>query len=375
MVYKGEENRNQQDYIFDTIPYIPEFDLEQLKQIESKLIDYTSGNSFEGLSPEEAEVFLDWITFNAREYAVGSKMKIDDKTNVGIELHSMTGQCAPTQRINVKLLKKLGLDAKAFNTGDCIKYVQGIEEDSVLGSKAVRHSVAVVNIPIVDNYGYTAEYKYLLDPTFRQFCLNENCNEEKFIDNNWLGKGHVAPHPGYFMKADKLQNIGISNEAAQHTQALGELIISKGYFYLNEENAKLYGDAFVRASKRLNAQNIPINMSGKEYINNFENIPMQLIGNDKYDEMYIKLPSEIEEKKQGLFSKIKDIFKKIFNKNDIKALPEGNINIPTKNPYQEFRKQYEFNGEVKEINKGQGQQLDVLVKNNDNSIGYEKEIE
>lgn len=363
MRYQEKEIRSQEDYIFEgTAPYNPEFDLEELKIIERKLIDYTSGNSKDGLNPNEAEIFLDWITFNARRYAVGDK---------DIETADMYAQCAPTQRVNVKLLRKLGLDARSFNTGDCIKEAGGIEEDNFFGSKAVRHSLSIVDIPIIDNNGNTAEYKYLLDPTFRQFCLKENCNIQRFEQPV---KGCVAPHPGYFMQKENLQHLGVSQETAKKTEELGKFIISKGYFYLNEETAKLYGDTFVRASKRLDAQNISINISGEEYIQNFENIHMNLIESDKNDWQYTKLPSEIKQPKQGIFSMIKDIFKKIFNKNDTKALPEGQINIPTNNPYEEFRKQYKFKGEVEGVNKGRVQQLDTLVKNNDNNIDYENEI-
>ena len=307
MGYQGLEMTNQENYIFsDTVPYNPEFDLEELKIIENKLLDYTSGRSISGITSREAEVFLDWVTFNARNYAVRN---IPESAMTA----SMTGQCAPTQRVNVKLLKKLGLDARSFNTGDCIKEVEGIEEDNFWGSKAVRHSVSLVNIPIIDDNENTRVYEFLLDPTFRQFCLNENCDGRKFNDSEWLGKGYVAPHPGYFMEENNLRQFGVSQEIAQKTEALGKYIVSRGYFYLSEENAKLYGDAFVRASKRLNAQNIPINISGEEYIQNFENIHMNLIESDKNDWQYTKLPSEIKQPKQGIFSKIKDIFKKIFN--------------------------------------------------------------
>lgn len=327
MGYQGIEMTSQEDYIFEgTAPYNPEFDLEELKIIENKLIDYTSGDSINGLTPQEAEVFLDWITFNVRNYAVRNVPE-------SAMTSSMTGQCAPTQRVNVKLLKKLGLDARAFNTGDCIKEAGGIEEDNFWGSKAVRHSVSLVNIPIVDNYGNTAEYKYLLDPTFRQFCLQENCNGRKFSDAEWLGKGYVAPHPGYFMQENNLRQFGASQEVAQKTEALGRYIVSKGYFYLNEENAKLYGDVFVRSSRRLDAQNIPIYMSGEKYIFNFENIPMKLLESDKEDIKYTKLPSEIEEQKQGLFTRIKNFFKERFG-NKQKMLQSGSgidkIEIPNK---------------------------------------------
>ena len=319
MGYQGLEMTSQEDYIFEgTIPYNPEFDLEELKLIETKLINYTSGRSAIGLTPQEAEIFLDWITFNARSYAVRN---IPESAITS----AMTGQCAPTQRINVKLLRRLGLDARAFNVGDCIKDDAGIEEDKYWGSKAVKHSVSLVNIPILDNNGNTLCYEYVLDPTFRQFCLKENCNYNKFIDENWLGKGYVAPHPGYFMRHDNLHRLGVSQEIATSTEALGRLIVSKGYFFLNEESAKLYGDAFVRSSRRLEAQNIPNYMSGVEYKSRFENIPMTILEiNDKKDELFTKLPSEIEENKQGLFSKIKNFFKERFG-NKQKMLTSGNV--------------------------------------------------
>lgn len=251
MEYRGEENRTQEDYIFDTLPYNPEFNLEQLQQIECKLIDYTSGNSFEGLAPEEAEVFLDWITFNAREYAVsGSKTKSEDKPRVGIDLHSMTGQCGPTQRINVQLLNRFGLDAKPINMVDCIGKIDELpksdETDKRMAygydSPAIWHAVTTVNIPI--NLGeYTQEYTYLLDPTFRQFCLEENCNE-----NCYKEAGHtVAPHPGYFMKASNLMELGVSQEKAQRSEILGRHIIEKGYFPI-DGYSKDYIEAFRRAA-------------------------------------------------------------------------------------------------------------------------------
>ena len=113
MGYKGLEMTSQKDYIFDTIPYDPEFDLEELKSIEDKLKNYTSGKSIDGLTPKEAETFLDWISFNARSYAVSN-------TPESAITSPMNGQCAPTQKLNVELLRKFGLDARPFNTADCI---------------------------------------------------------------------------------------------------------------------------------------------------------------------------------------------------------------------------------------------------------------
>ena len=66
-------------------------------------------------------------------------------------------------------------------------------------------------------------------------------------------------------------------------------------------------------------------MSGVEYKSRFENIPMTILEiNDKKDELFTKLPSEIEENKQGLFSKIKNFFKERFG-NKPKMLTSGNV--------------------------------------------------
>lgn len=285
---------------------------------------------------------MDWITFNARNYAVRNSPESPVTA-------SMSGQCAPTQRINVNLLRRFGLDARAFNTADCIGEIPLSEDDrqkvaNGWNSPAVRHSVSLVNLPIMDDSGYTQSYKFLLDPTFRQFCLKENCNVNKFYDSNWLSRGYPAPHPGYFMQADNLLQLGVSAETAQETEALGQYLISKGYFCLNESTAKLYGDAFVRASKRIEFQNYPIYMSGNDYINNFENIPMQMLGNNKGDNDFLKLPSETLNEKQSIFSKIKNFFKEKFG-NKTKMLPQGDpaatVRKPRLESVQLTQEQYE----------------------------------
>lgn len=381
MSYQGLKMTSQEDYIFsDTIPYNPDFDLEQLKEIQIKIQNFTSGISTNGITAQEAEVFLDWVTFNARNYAVrnGPESPITA---------AMTGQCAPTQRINIKLLSRMGLDARPFNTADCIGPISMNAEDIRRGqngwsSPAVRHSVSLVNIPIIDNNGNTAMYPFLLDPTFRQFCLQENCNGNKFVDSNWISHGHVAPHPGYFMEAYNLRQFGVSEETAKKTEALGRFIVSRGYFYLSDENAKLYGDTFVRASERLEFQNRPIYTSGIEYINNFANIPMQMLGNDRNDIQFTKLPSEITEEKQGIFTKIKNFFPKRFGRKP-KMLSSGigmeNIEIPTRGNTEGVtltpKQEEEFrSGERRILNsfgENQNQQGNQTRGKEDNDIYYE----
>ena len=77
--------------------------------------------------------------------------------------------------------------------------------------------------------------------------------------------------------------------------------------------AKLYGDLFVRASVRRNFQREPINKTGREYIENSENNPMQIIDFiNKHENSYIKLPSEVKEKKSSWISRFwNNIYSKI----------------------------------------------------------------
>ena len=99
---------SQSEYMYSNVtPQIPEIDLENLKHIVDKLRAYSNGAKNNGLNRKELEQFLDWVTFNARSYAVRN---IPLSITEAIVSEPMTGQCAPTQNINVKLLKKIGLD-------------------------------------------------------------------------------------------------------------------------------------------------------------------------------------------------------------------------------------------------------------------------
>ncbi len=326
MSYKGIEMTSQEDYILsDTRPYDPEINIEELKLIQNKLENYTSGRSQDGITPQETQIFLDWVTFNARSYATREILESPITS-------SLAGQCESTQMINVAVLRKIGLDVIAFNTGDCIGEIPLNEEDlrrmqNGWASPAIRHAVAFVNMPIMDKSGDTRLCKILLDPTFRQFCLKENCTYDKFYDKNKSKRKFIAPHPGYFMIADNLKQFGVFQEAAQKSEQLCKQIIARGYFYLNEENAKLYGDAFVRASRRIEFQHLPMEMTGNRYIKNFESIAMRMLDlNLERDAQYMILPSERKEEKEGRFSRILDFFRNIRNKfksKDALALPEG----------------------------------------------------
>ena len=125
------------------------------------------------------------------------------------------------------------------------------------------------------------------------------------------------------MITDNLKQFEVPDEIAQKSELLGKYIVSKGYFLLNEENAKLYGDAFSRASRRLQFQNDPIQMTGMGYIENFENIPMEILETDNQDYKYTILPSEIKEQKNGFLKKLWKFLKNKIKRREIPALGSG----------------------------------------------------
>ena len=273
---------DQSKYMYsDVTPIIPILDLDKLKQIENKLKKYTSGNKNIGLNKEEFEMFLNWVTYNARTYAVKN---IPLSIDIAITSEPMTTQCWPTQNINVKLLKKLGLNVYPFNMGTCIDKI-GIpmsSEDServknVGCSTAVRHSITIVTLPILISPNKIQEVDILLDPTFRQFCLTEINQSNLFTDSDWLGRGYVAPRPAFFMDED-----------------LCKEIIRNGYFWLEPKRAKLYGDAFIHASVRKDYQQEIPDIQGSKYINMFKTSPNDLLEDKIYEKAYTLLPSEIE---------------------------------------------------------------------------------
>lgn len=317
------QRRNKEDYVFEDIqPNIPEINLEELEKIQRKIEAFTSGRSKEGLTSNETKDFLDWVTYNARNYAVSV-------TGESILTASMAGECATTQLVNKELLTKLGLDVRAFNTSGCLGEIPMNEADKERvkngwSTHEIAHSILLVNIPVIDENGNTQMHKFLLDPTFRQFCLKENCNEEKFDEEKWVYYNCVAPHPAFFMQKENLRRLGESEEYANDSENLCKTIIHNGYFLLNEKTAKLYGDAFVRASKRLEFQDVPIHMSGNDYIHNFENIPMNTY-RDNSTNLYTRLPSEIIEAETGFFKKIVKFFKEKFAPKP-KMLPSGTDN-------------------------------------------------
>ncbi len=321
-MYKGIELTSLDSYIFDILPYNKEIDLDKVRRIETSLRDDTSGKEQRGITYEEASYFLDWMTYNARTAATSN---IPESAMTA----PLAGACGPTQSINTSILQKMGLDVKPFNMGECVGKTPMTEEDrkrieNGWYSTNVRHAVTIVNLPIEEN-GIVKLHTYLLDPTFRQFCLKENCVESNYWNEERIRKGHVAPHPAYFLTEEYLRKQGASEEKIKASYHLAQMLISRGYIELTEENAKIYGDAFARAGIREEFKDVNLTMTGLDYIREFENRKAQILEWNLYDGEFSKTPLEIEEKK-GIFDRIKEFL----TRKNRKCLPEGaeNVAIP-----------------------------------------------
>ena len=81
-------------------------------------------------------------------------------------------------------LEKLNLKKMTFNVGD------------VLGTDPI-HALTCVEIPTVVN-GERVSRTFMLDPTFRQFCIAEENRFERYNEEERWGVRMATPHPGYF---------------------------------------------------------------------------------------------------------------------------------------------------------------------------------
>ena len=111
-------------------------------------------------------------------------------------------------------------------------------------SSKIGHYFIVVIIPTV-----TGDKAYIIDPTYRQFCLLSYCNQNRIY--------HYEPYvmPGYFVK--DLEPI--------------LFLLKHGYIELNEHTAKIYGDSFVLASESYLKKELIFETAytGKQYIKSF----------------------------------------------------------------------------------------------------------
>lgn len=138
-----------------------------------------------------------------------------------------------------------------------------LETQNILDSNATGHSILIASF--LNDRG--EKDMYLIDPTYSQFFLKENCTKDKYLINHDKKMVLLAPDPGFYytINSDKTW--------------LALKLLEKGFIKLNEETAKIYFDSFNKTKRGysgyLNLTGNPIEISGKVYLNSilkeFEN--------------------------------------------------------------------------------------------------------
>jgi len=285
-----------------------------------------------GITMDEANQYLDWIVYRSR----------NSKAQDGIidaNEYSFTGACHPTQQqVSCVMDKVIGSEnVHPINTESIISHPDK-DVTKRQYSSAVRHCVTVVSLPILDESANVVKKDFLIDPTFRQFCLSENCNTDRYnIKNEYENK--VAPDPAYFLSE------------SEEGKKLAATLVYSGHTVLDEKKAKLYGDAFSKASigieslpfdkdnyrpysleevseykvERFNGQKYVFDMhevnssfvkSGSKYIESFKSNCNEMNRNYSYiPQGYDMTLVDMRAKEQAKFSsKIKNFFRMITGK-------------------------------------------------------------
>ncbi len=209
MLYKEpvtlpNEGREKLDFLFEAQPYNQDIDIKEIAAIE-RFFDKN------GYIPEKyITTLLNWMTYQAR---VNITSPLESKMDT-----SYAGRCAVAQAYYKKLCGKLGFKTLEFNVGD------------IVGTDPI-HALTGVIIPT--KVGNMSEEKtFILDPTFRQFCLSEENRFERYNEEPRWSVRMSTPHPGYFFNLTK------------DGRAFAERLITYGYFEATEDNLKTYFGPF-----------------------------------------------------------------------------------------------------------------------------------
>lgn len=180
-------------YIFELKEQQKNFDYNYLCNIEQQIKKHEL--------TEKAQLYLlKWIITRIQEF-----LPSDDPT------YSLL--CGDAANLAASLLKLLNIDHFQINIREILK-----------------EKLNIHSITILDFHSKNVESKYILDPTFRQFLVKEECIYETLKTTNSYKLG---TYPGYFLSLTK-EGIGFATS-----------LLNNGYFKITNENLKLYFDSFI----------------------------------------------------------------------------------------------------------------------------------
>lgn len=148
---------------------------------------------------------------------------------------TMTNLCDTAQSMIGRALEEVGIPVRVLDIG------------SAIDEEALGHSILIADVPCENRV-----QPLLIDITYQQFCLPENCNASCYFEKD--GYILMSPHPGYFA----LQN----NERKETIKAL----LEHGYLPWNETVAKHYCDTFYLSKTGKKEEIMNRSYTGKEYL-------------------------------------------------------------------------------------------------------------
>lgn len=206
------------NYIIESKPNKIEINYDFISTIEKNLEENIP------LTKEETNYFLDYLV-----YATRTKLTND------LDNYSFEWKCDTAISIIGNYLNNLNVP---YNVCDTQKVItQGI----------TGHTFMVVKLNTEDGI-----INYLVDPTYRQFFIKDNCTKDKYVLIN--GVYIITPSPGYFIK-DEDKNII-------------KTFLQKGYSVLDHNIARIYADSFYNTKVGMNDTTFR-SIPGSIYINSF----------------------------------------------------------------------------------------------------------
>ena len=210
---------NPKEVFEDIHPLMVEASPERIRRLveqisEINLVNNSSQpeNPLAGISPEDASLLLDQITFKARRIVEKSQGK-------PIELLNMRDTCGFVSATAYLMMEDAGIEAKSVNLGD------------IIPNKYLRHEIAITSLPIKNTDGTASRKHYVLDLSFKQFCTVADLAPAYFIDNRPTGT-RLDETAGYYFNQTR------------EGQKLAVQILTRGYFELTPENARIYLDCY-----------------------------------------------------------------------------------------------------------------------------------
>ncbi len=174
-------------------------DASAAAQAIAKLKLYQSGQG-PALSEAEADSLIKWTVHNTR-----NALEVSYKGSIADE--SLQGACGLASGVSAFPLEDMGVQCNMPNIGE----VRNIKN---------RHAFLTAGIPVERN-GVVEDKHYLVDATYRQFCVERD--PKNFEDS-----------PGHYLSQ------------SQEGYQMGTDLLKNGYVELTEENARLYVEAFNR---------------------------------------------------------------------------------------------------------------------------------